>query len=45
MKLIIEYARSEGLHYVCGQVLREFFATRRRKTLPELRLPVDETDF
>jgi acetyltransferase len=23
MKLIIEYARSEGLEYVCGQVLRE----------------------
>ncbi|AVT78262.1 GCN5 family N-acetyltransferase [Rhodopseudomonas palustris] len=29
MKLIIEYARSEGLHYVCGQVLRENTAMLR----------------
>ncbi len=29
----------------CGQVLREFFAARRAKTLPETRMPIDETDF
>jgi tRNA(adenine34) deaminase len=29
----------------CAQVLREFFAARRGKTIPEARLPVDETDF
>lgn len=29
----------------CGTVLREFFAARRGRSIPETRMPIDESDF